>query len=418
MADRTVLLIAFQFPPMRGSSAIQRTLRFAQHLPKFGWKPVVLTATPGAYEQVSTTADVEIAGIDVHRARAFDAARHLSLFGRYPRSLAIPDRWVTWKYSAVRAALRLIREKRVDVVWTTFPIATAHEIGLAVEMRSGLPWVAEFRDPMWQGDYPPDPRVNRVWKDLESRVFERARRVVVTTPGAARDYRERYPAFGEANIQVVENGFDEETFADAEARVRSRPAATPPADRRLTLLHSGVIYPSERDPTCLFDAVALLKSRGDPVASRLDIRLRATGSDSRYRRMIDERQIGDIVRLEPAVDYVSALEEMLTVDGLLILQAANCNAQIPAKIYEYFRAGRPIVALTDPAGDTATALRRAGAGLVAPLDSVDAIAAALCEFVRRTDERQWHAASSAAVGEYSREHRTAEIAAIFAEVVR
>lgn len=46
MASRTALLIAFQFPPMRGSSAIQRTMRFAQHLPKFGWAPVVLTATP------------------------------------------------------------------------------------------------------------------------------------------------------------------------------------------------------------------------------------------------------------------------------------------------------------------------------------------------------------------------------------
>ena len=95
---------------MRGSSAIQRTLRFAQHLPKFGWKPLVLTPTPGAYEQVSTGADSDTGEIRVQRARALDTARHLSLFGRYPRSLAIPDRWVTWKYSAVPAALRLIRE--------------------------------------------------------------------------------------------------------------------------------------------------------------------------------------------------------------------------------------------------------------------------------------------------------------------
>ena len=111
MAARSVLLIAFQFPPMRGSSAIQRTLRFAQHLPKFGWTPIVLTATPGAYEQVATGPDSDTGAIEVHRARALDAARHLSLFGRYPRGLAIPDRWVTLKFSAVSAALRLIREQ-------------------------------------------------------------------------------------------------------------------------------------------------------------------------------------------------------------------------------------------------------------------------------------------------------------------
>lgn len=413
MADRTVLLIAFQFPPMRGSSAIQRTLRFAQHLPKFGWHPVVLTATPGAYETVGPPADSGTDQINVHRARALDAARHLSLFGRYPRRLAVPDRWITWKYSAVPMALRLIREQRVDVVWTTFPIATAHEIGLAVERRSGVPWVAEFRDPMWQGDYPPDPSVNRAWKDLESRVFQRARRVIVTTPGAARDYRERFPAYDRDHIRVVENGFDEDAFAAAESRIRQRPTAVRAPGRRLTLLHSGVIYPSERDPTCLFDALASLKSNGDPAAGRLELKLRASGNDTLFRGMIRERQIEDIVHLEPAVDYVSALEEMLTVDGLLILQAANCNAQIPAKLYEYFRANRPIVALTDAAGNTAAALDRANGGLIAPLDSVEGIATALRKFVQRSDMHQWPPMSKFAVGEYSREHRTAEIAAVF-----
>ena len=413
MADRNVLLIAFQFPPMRGSSAIQRTLRFAQHLPKFGWKPVVLTATPGAYEAVSSRADSDTGSIEVHRAHALDAARHLSLFGRYPRSLAIPDRWVTWKYSAVPVALRLIREKQIDVVWTTFPIATAHEIGLAVERRSGVPWVAEFRDPMWQGDYPPDPRVNRAWKDLESRVFRHARRVIVTTPGAAHDYRARFPDYDGDHIRVVENGFDEDAFAAAESRIRLRPAAAPAPGRRLTLLHSGVIYPSERDPTCLFDALAALKSAGDPAAGRLELKLRASGNDALFQRMIEELQIEDIVQLEPAIDYVSALEEMLTVDGLLLLQASNCNAQIPAKLYEYFRAGRPIVALTDAAGNTAAALDRASAGLIAPLDSVERITDVLREFVRRTDSRQWVSMSESAAGQYSREHRTADLAEIF-----
>lgn len=398
---------------MRGSSAIQRTLRFAQHLPKFGWQPVVLTASPGAYEAVSPPADRDTGSIEVHRARALDAARHLSLFGRYPRRLANPDRWITWKYAAVPMALRLIREKRIDVVLTTFPIATAHEIGLAVERRSGVPWVAEFRDPMWQGDYPPDPRVNRAWKDLESRVFQRVHRVIVTTPGAAREYRDRFPAYDRDHIRVVENGFDEDAFAAAESRIHLRPTSTPAPGRRLTLLHSGVIYPSERDPTCLFDALASLKSSGDPAASRLELKLRASGNDALFRGMVRERQIEDLVHLEPAVDYVSALEEMLTVDGLLLLQASNCNAQIPAKLYEYFRAGRPIVALTDSAGNTAAALDRAGASLIAPLDSVEGITTALRKFVQRTDMHQWTSMSKSEAGQYSREHRTAEIAEIF-----
>ena len=52
-AMRRVLMVAYHFPPLAGSSGIQRTLRFVQHLPAFGWEPIVLTAHPRAYEAVS-----------------------------------------------------------------------------------------------------------------------------------------------------------------------------------------------------------------------------------------------------------------------------------------------------------------------------------------------------------------------------
>jgi hypothetical protein len=45
------------------------------------------------------------------------------------------------------------------------------------------------------------------------------------------------------------------------------------------------------------------------------------------------------------------------------------------------RAGRPILALTDPQGDTAGVLREAGLDSIARLDSEDEIAALLGRFV-------------------------------------
>ena len=72
---------------------------------------------------------------------------------------------------------------------------------------------------------------------------------------------------------------------------------------------------------------------------------------------------------------------MLRADALLVLQASNCNEQIPAKLYEYLRAGRPIVALTDPAGDTAGVVRAAGLDAIARLDSVDDTVALLRRFI-------------------------------------
>jgi glycosyltransferase involved in cell wall biosynthesis len=416
MIRRTVLLVAFHFPPVQGSSGVQRTLRFAQHLPKYGWRPAVLTVDPRAYEKAGVTEGNEIPeGLEVHRARGFDTARQLSWRGRYFRQLAMPDRWATWRYWAVRKALKVVRASRIDVIWSTFPIATAHQIGREVERRLGLPWVAEFRDPMWQGAYPPDSLQNRLWREIESDVFARAARVVVTTPGAVDTYAKRFPRFPPDDLELIPNGYDDETFRRAESSLTAddgRERTGP-----VTLLHSGVVYHSERDPTHLFAAIARLKSTGWMTADRFRLVLRASGDDAGFARELARLDIADIVRLEPAVDYLFALREMLTVDGLLVLQAANCNAQVPAKIYEYLRAGRPILALTDAAGDTARTLESAGAGLVAQLDSAEDIERALKLFVEQARTGRWRLPTPATVAQFSREAQAGQLARLLDSVM-
>ena len=400
------MLIAFHFPPVQGSSGVQRTLRFAQHLPKFGWKPIVLTVNPFAYEATGEMRGNEIPeGLVVERAFALDTSRHLSVFGRYPLRLAMPDRWASWKFWAIRRARHILEREKVSAIWSTFPIATAHQIGLAVAQQSRLPWIAEFRDPMWQGDYPPEPSVNRCWRELEAEVFRHANRVVVTTPSAVDEYAERFPEFPSAHLVQIENGYDEDTFRRAGART-----AAPRASRPFTLLHSGIVYPSERDPSHLFRAVARLKANGLLDAASFRIVLRACGNVEQYRDTVRALGVDDLILPEHGVGYLEALEEMLQADGLLLLQASNCNAQVPAKLYEYLRADRPILALTDPAGDTARTLDRAGAGLIAPLDSEPAIEQALLQFVHDVNQGGWRRPSAETVALYSRESQSRQLA--------
>ncbi|MGQ0834945.1 MAG: glycosyltransferase [Gammaproteobacteria bacterium] len=416
-SSRTVLLVAFHFPPMQGSSGVQRTLRFSQHLPKFGWRPVILSIDSRAYGASSEASGNEVPPrVDVHRAFGVDAARTLSMFGRYPRALALPDRWASWRLWAVPKALRIIREEGVDVIWSTFPIATAHLIGLHIARRSGLPWVAEFRDPMWQGDYPPDAKLNRAWRELETQVFGRASRVVVTTPGAVAMYADRFPALDRSGLVLIENGYDEEAFGRARADERQNCDAALPRGQPVRLLHSGIIYPSERDPTQLFGAVASLKRKGAISAGGLQIVLRASGHEPEYRKRLDALGIADIVSLQPPLAYTAALREMLDADGLLILQASNCNAQVPAKLYEYLRAEKPILALTDPSGDTARTLSAVGAGQIARLDSQDEIEAGLLEFLRQIAGGRWRRPSLDSIRRYSREVQTGELAAVLDQV--
>jgi len=232
-------------------------------------------------------------------------------------------------------------------------------------------------------------------------------------PGAIEMYAERFPQIARSKFALVENGYDEETFRRAAIAESDAPAAE---DRPVTLLHSGIIYSSERDPTQFFAAIAELKAQGAVSAKSLRIVLRASGTETNFGAELERLGIADIVQLQPSIDYVSALREMLTVDGLLILQAANCNAQVPAKLYEYLRADRPILALTDPKGDTARTLDAAGAGLVARLDSVAEIRDALLRLMRQIRGGDWRRASRETVAGYSREAQSAKLAKLLDEV--
>lgn len=390
-------MVAYHFPPLAGSSGIQRTLRFVQHLPRLGWEPIVLTAHERAYERTNPDllADVP-AGTQVHRAFALDTMRHLRIGGSYLAAMARPDRWVSWRFDGVRRGIELIRRFRPDAIWSTYPIATAHVIGAELHRRSGLPWIADFRDPMAQDGYPADPLTWRQFESIEAEALRRARLSVFTTPGAAKMYRERYPESAE-RIVVLENGYDEETFAAASPV--GRPAAT---GEPLVLLHSGIVYPSERDPTRLFEALSLLKDQGVVSAATLRLRFRASAHDAFLAELAARHGIADLIDLAPPVGYREALAEMLSADALLLMQAANCNAQIPAKLYEYLRAGRPVLTLTDPSGDTAAVCRQAGLDSVARLDSTEDIRQALPRFIEQVRGGRAPMAQPAAVRDASR----------------
>ena len=84
---------------------------------------------------------------------------------------------------------------------------------------------------------------------------------------------------------MIENGFDEENFQNAETELEPLPLGSP---GQITLVHSGVLYPKERDPRPFFAALGALKRSGQISSGDLQIILRATGSDDLYRPMINE----------------------------------------------------------------------------------------------------------------------------------
>jgi hypothetical protein len=118
---------------MSGSSGLLRSLKFAKDLPEHGWRPTVLSVHPRVYDRLDNRR-LELFPHHVKIVRAFGvvAKKHLSIRARYPAWLALPDRYVTWCMGAIPSGLRTIKKSNIEVIVTTYPIASAVLIGNAL----------------------------------------------------------------------------------------------------------------------------------------------------------------------------------------------------------------------------------------------------------------------------------------------
>lgn len=415
MTDK-LLMIAFYFPPSAAVSGALRPLSMARHLPDFGIEPLVMAPHSRAYSSLDpATLTMVPAQCAIERTFAFDVRRHLGIRGHYWPWLALPDRWSSWWLGAVPRGLRLIERYRPRAIWSTCPIATAHLIAASLHRRTGVPWIADFRDPLVpSGEEGRRSLVSRSRAWVERMTVREADVCVFVTQGARSLYEQRYSGVEHGAFEVIPNGFDEDGFSGFGASGGLAPSAFGKAP--MLLLHSGVLYPQGRNPEAFFKALSTLLRAGRLATNDIRVVLRASGAESYYSDMLRRYGLGRIVELAPAVSREAALEEQYRADGLLLFQGRDFNSQVPAKIYEYFRVGRPVLGLVDEAGDTAHLIKSEGVGLTAAIDDSEAIAERLVEFIAGLRGNAFRRLEGDALAKYSRREGARQLFDLIARV--
>jgi hypothetical protein len=133
--------------------------------------------------------------------------------------------------------------------------------------------------------------------------------------------------------------------------------------------------------------------------------------------MVRDFDIEDLVSILTSLPYEEALAEMMSVDGLLILQGHIANPAIPAKLYEYLRAGRPILALVHPDGETSATLRSLGVTTTCCLTQFSQIKDLLARWVRSPDDLRQSTADDNSVRIFDRKAHATMLAELLDEVV-
>jgi glycosyltransferase involved in cell wall biosynthesis len=228
--------------------------------------------------------------------------------------------------------------------------------------------------------------------------------------------RRRYPQESEGKFHAILKGYDEADFVDLRLPPRS-------SGSRLTIVHAGSINAQFRDPRPLFAALARLVKGGRIAPSEIDIRFvgaGAFGDAPEVRAAIAAAGLADSVTFLPRVPYEDSLRHLSDSDLLLLLQASDDTVGlVPAKLYEYLRTRKPVLALVREGAITDVLALTGGGWGVDPVDS-RTLGTTLEDIVTR-----WRAgaladqlADMAVLRRFDRRTLTGELASVFDSVSR
>lgn len=340
---KRILMVALDFPPCQ-SAGVQRTLKFAEYLVDLGWHPIVLTVNENVYNAIDSNIKVP-ESIKVYRCKSLDSARDLSIKGKYLSLSKVPDRWWSWAISAIPLGKQLIDKYKPDIIWSTYPVSTAHYIAYKLHRYSKVNWVADYRDPL-QCRYDKNAQeYSFAAKWIEKKTIQHCNKAVFTTQRAAQLYSRLYPDEKLIKFNVIENGFDEGNFSDL-------PILPEKNDTRFILLHSGAVYPQGRNPKALLEALSALNRMGVINAENFLLVFRGAANSPQIQTQIKLLNIEGLIEFKTNIPYKESLAEMMSASALLLIQGRLFNNQIPGKAYEYIRCNKAILALTPKEGAT------------------------------------------------------------------
>ncbi len=351
------LILAYHYPPS-GAIGAKRPAQFAKYLSRMGYPVEVLTASRQDQPAEGVTYVPDPA--NPLRKGRLAGMSHMLL-----RKFFFPfEDSVVWSWSLYRTAQRIIRESPENwVVLSTFPPISTHLAALRLRRKYPIRWAADFRDPLADA---PSRRfaleeahfrfLSRRLSAATDRRIERsiarwAHLMIANTDVVADHWRQSYPELA-SKITHIWNGFD------PEQRLQAEPI--PPRPYRL-MAHVGGLYHG-RHPGLLLESLDRLLTSGglNPGSFRLKLHGETEQGGIIDHTILDRLKAVGCVEVAPWTDSIHEAQKVSTQADYLLLVDWKEGLQVPSKIFDYIRIGRPILALTAKDSPSARILKDSG----------------------------------------------------------
>jgi len=387
------LLITYYWPPA-GGAGVMRWAKMSKYISDFGWQPVIYTPSNGETGMHDESlvqeipADMEIIKTpiwepyDLYKAflgrsrqdkvysgfinekKKASLAQRISVFIR--GNFFIPDARMFWIKPSVKFLKEYLNNHPVDAIVSTGPPHSMHLIAEAVHRITGIPWVADFRDPWTNIDFYRDlhltSRADKKHHQLELKVLKNASKIVTVTWRSRDEFK---VLSGRDDIEVIPNGFDQADF---------KPLPADQLDTDFTIVHIGSMN-KDRNPESFWKAVQLAFQREPAIKEKLKINL-VGPVDFSVRISVKQNELDAYTQFVEYVPHPEAVkfQKQAQVVLLVINNSPNAQTIIPGKLYEYLGSGRPLLAVGPKESDSAKVINMTNGGVVLEHNDVEGLA--------------------------------------------
>jgi glycosyltransferase involved in cell wall biosynthesis len=424
---KKVLVITYYWPPA-GGATINRIFKFTQYLPEFGWEPVILTTKDGDFPFIDESLLKEInpdtkvfrsSGFSLHKIfkkispksnKNFvpygftDRSKNsfMDNLSRWVKYNFIPDTRFPWYFGTVKQAIRIIREEKIDLIFSSSPPQTNHMVARKAARKTGIPWVADFRDPwtdvFWlASDTQRMKWIHRWDQRIERKTINRMNAVITVGPSLVKILSRKT----NNPINLIPNGYDERYFT-GDVWQRSD---------KFRIIYAGSIS-REQDPVCFFNSLsAAMKDEG----LQRDMEMLWLGNFPTYiHDLIDSLPYKEQIHFSPYTHYSESIHQIRNSDLLLLIipKTADNECIITSKIFEYIGAAQPIICYGPVQGDAGIVLQQTGCGEIFDYSDAEGGSRFILEKYKAWKQQTGNGIP-AATKEYSRKALTGKLAEVF-----
>jgi len=391
---KKVAIIGADFTPSSLPPAL-RIRFFAQHLPEFGWEPIIIATDAKHYEQ-----DIDPENENL-LPPTLEIIRTEALALRLSRKLGVGEIGIRSIWHQWRALSVLCQERKIDLLFIPVPPSISMIIGRLAYHRFGIPYVIDYIDP-WVTDYyrtlPKGQRPPKWFfaatlaRILEPISLKYVRHIIGVSKGTTDTVVQRYPWLTEADATDIPYGGDDRDLKYVQTYPRQNNIFNP----RDGLLHLSYIgaYTEAMQPT-LRAVFASLRSglcRKPELFKRIRLHFVGTtyssGVDAASRIMPIARELGVdklIDEHQNRVAYLDALQLVLDSHALLVL-GSDTPHYTASKIFPYILAQKPLLAVFHEESSVVTILKETQTGRVITFNSRELLREKVEDISRQIEE--------------------------------